>query len=60
MTEALREKPLQSRASETLDPQNWDEIRAQGHRMLDDMIDYRARTSSGIGDQTGRSLMLAA
>jgi aromatic-L-amino-acid/L-tryptophan decarboxylase len=28
--------------SETLDPQNWDEIRAQGHRMLDDMIDYVA------------------
>ena len=29
-------------SSETLDPQNWDEIRAQGHRMLDDMIDYAA------------------
>jgi aromatic-L-amino-acid/L-tryptophan decarboxylase len=29
-------------ASETLDPQNWDELRAQGHRMLDDMIDYIA------------------
>lgn len=28
--------------SETLDPQNWDDIRAQGHRMLDDMIDYIA------------------
>ncbi|HET6838845.1 MAG TPA: aspartate aminotransferase family protein [Bradyrhizobium sp.] len=27
---------------ETLDPQNWDEIRAQGHRMLDDMFDYVA------------------
>src|SRR5271154_3493754 len=25
--------------SETLDPQNWDDVRAQGHRMLDDMID---------------------
>ena len=42
MTEALREKPLQSESSETLDPQNWDDIRAQGHRMLDDMIDYAA------------------
>jgi aromatic-L-amino-acid/L-tryptophan decarboxylase len=42
MTEALREKNLLSDASETLDPQNWDEIRAQGHRMLDDMIDYAA------------------
>ena len=33
---------LQSESSETLDPQNWDDIRAQGHRMLDDMIDYAA------------------
>ena len=24
----------------TLDPENWEELRAQGHRMLDDMIDY--------------------
>lgn len=24
----------------TLDPQNWDELRALGHRMLDDMFDY--------------------
>jgi aromatic-L-amino-acid/L-tryptophan decarboxylase len=31
-----------SEASESLDPQNWDELRAQGHRMLDDMIDYIA------------------
>lgn len=23
-----------------LDPENWDELRAQGHRMLDDMLDY--------------------
>jgi aromatic-L-amino-acid decarboxylase len=28
--------------SETLDPQNWDELRAQAHRMLDDMIDATA------------------
>ena len=42
MTKTLREKPLQSASSETLDPQNWDDIRAQGHRMLDDMIDYAA------------------
>ncbi len=28
--------------SATLDPQDWDELRAQGHRMLDDMIDYIA------------------
>jgi len=28
--------------SQTLDPQDWEELRAQGHRMLDDMIDYLA------------------
>jgi glutamate/tyrosine decarboxylase-like PLP-dependent enzyme len=28
--------------SETLDPQNWDELRAEAHRMLDDAIDYIA------------------
>ena len=42
MTVVLREEPLVSGLSETLDPQNWDEVRAQGHRMLDDMIDYAA------------------
>jgi aromatic-L-amino-acid/L-tryptophan decarboxylase len=25
---------------ETLDPQNWDEMRRLGHRMIDDMMDY--------------------
>ncbi|MGA9299938.1 MAG: aspartate aminotransferase family protein [Bradyrhizobium sp.] len=29
-------------SSETLDPQNWDVLRAQAHRMLDDMIDATA------------------
>jgi glutamate/tyrosine decarboxylase-like PLP-dependent enzyme len=38
----LREASLRPEPSETLDPQDWDEIRAQGHRMLDDMIDYVA------------------
>jgi aromatic-L-amino-acid/L-tryptophan decarboxylase len=42
MTPPPRERPLASKPSQTLDPQNWDEIRAQGHRMLDDMIDYVA------------------
>jgi aromatic-L-amino-acid decarboxylase len=42
VTKALREALLQSGPSETLDPKNWDDIRAQGHRMLDDMIDYIA------------------
>src|ERR1700709_2629543 len=41
MTAVLREGLL-SESSETLDPQNWDDIRAQGHRMLDDMLDYAA------------------
>ncbi len=27
-------------AEETLDPQNWESLRALGHRMLDDMLDY--------------------
>ena len=42
MTLPLRERPAAPGSSETLDPENWDEIRAQGHRMLDDMIDYVA------------------
>jgi aromatic-L-amino-acid/L-tryptophan decarboxylase len=42
VTKALREPFLTSESSETLDPQDWDDIRAQGHRMLDDMIDYVA------------------
>ena len=25
---------------ETLDPEDWDSMRALGHRMLDDMVDY--------------------
>ncbi|MGZ5876887.1 MAG: pyridoxal phosphate-dependent decarboxylase family protein [Bradyrhizobium sp.] len=47
MTPTLPEGPLANGPSETLDPKNWDEIRAQGHRMLDDMIDYVA----GIRDR---------
>lgn len=42
MTKALREAALKSESSESLDPKNWDDIRALGHRMLDDMIDYAA------------------
>jgi glutamate/tyrosine decarboxylase-like PLP-dependent enzyme len=42
MTTLVREASLQSESSRTLDPQDWDAIRAQGHRMLDDMIDYVA------------------
>src|SRR5260370_34277389 len=42
VTKALRELALQTESSQTLDPQNWDDVRAQGHRMLDDMLDYAA------------------
>jgi aromatic-L-amino-acid/L-tryptophan decarboxylase len=42
VTKALREPLPTSESNETLDPQDWDDIRAQGHRMLDDMIDYVA------------------
>jgi glutamate/tyrosine decarboxylase-like PLP-dependent enzyme len=30
-------------ASQSLDPQDWDDVRALGHRMLDDMLDYVAK-----------------
>ena len=42
MTAAPRDSALHSSPSETLDPRDWDDIRALGHRMLDDMIDYVA------------------
>ena len=42
MTILQRQQSLQSGSSENLDPQNWDDIRALGHRMLDDMLDYAA------------------
>ena len=31
---------------ETLDPGNWDGIRALGHRMLDDMMDHQKNIAS--------------
>ena len=42
MTEQFHKTSPVSDAGQTLDPQNWDDIRALGHRMLDDMIDYIA------------------
>jgi aromatic-L-amino-acid/L-tryptophan decarboxylase len=42
MTKLLYDGALNSEASETLDPRDWEDLRAQGHRMLDDMIDYVA------------------
>jgi aromatic-L-amino-acid/L-tryptophan decarboxylase len=41
VTATLREA-APSGPSETLDPQDWTELRALGHRMLDDMIDHIA------------------
>lgn len=34
MKDAMRTAP------DSLDPSDWDDVRAQGHRMLDDMLDY--------------------
>src|SRR5208282_2555879 len=31
---------VRRRREETLDPDDWDEVRRLGHRMLDDMMDY--------------------
>jgi len=42
MNVVSRQAPLLSEPGETLDPQNWDGLRALGHRMLDDMLDYAA------------------
>jgi aromatic-L-amino-acid/L-tryptophan decarboxylase len=42
VTTSPPERPPEIGGSETLDPSNWDEVRAQAHRMLDDTIDYIA------------------
>jgi aromatic-L-amino-acid/L-tryptophan decarboxylase len=42
---------LNKTIEETLDPENWDEMRALGHKMLDDMIDTQrdaAKTELGL------------
>jgi len=38
MTDMTTTQALQ--AQETLDPQDWDELRALGHRMVDDLLEY--------------------
>ena len=43
MTLPLRERLAASGRAKRSIRKNWDEIRAQGHRMLDDMIDYVAK-----------------
>jgi aromatic-L-amino-acid decarboxylase len=42
MSRLLHKSLLRPDQSETLDPQDWDETRKLGHRMLDDMLDYIA------------------
>ena len=42
MTNSSRKDNTAIGPSETLDPSNWDELRKQAHRMLDDTIDYIA------------------
>jgi glutamate/tyrosine decarboxylase-like PLP-dependent enzyme len=42
VTSVRHDAPITSEVSETLDPQDWNELRAQGHRMLDDFIYYIA------------------
>ncbi len=37
---AVKEYSMQDAAHPSLDPDDWDNMRAQGHRMLDDMFDY--------------------
>ena len=48
-TRSPRKRVCASDASETLDPQDWDEFRALGHRMLDDMIDHIADDPRAAG-----------
>jgi glutamate/tyrosine decarboxylase-like PLP-dependent enzyme len=42
MTVAWQQSPPLANNTETLDPDNWDGVRALGHRMLDDMFDHLA------------------
>src|SRR5215472_2292889 len=42
MNRAFGGSPVHSEPSATLDPHKWDDVRAQAHRMVDDMIDYIA------------------
>ncbi|WP_298252736.1 aspartate aminotransferase family protein [Bradyrhizobium sp.] len=42
MTASTETRPSTPGPSETLDPSDWDQLRAQAHRMLDETIDYIA------------------
>jgi len=41
----MNEKAKSTQEGATLDPKDWSELRASGHRMLDDMFDYLERIS---------------
>jgi aromatic-L-amino-acid decarboxylase len=41
----LKDKEMPDQAYETLDPENWDEMRALAHQMMDDAIDYLQNVS---------------
>src|ERR1043165_855080 len=36
----MPDTPLEKREHETLDPKDWDALRATAHRMVDDMLSY--------------------
>ncbi len=40
LPETLAEQSLSSKPQAGLDPEHWPDLRAQAHRMLDDMLDY--------------------
>jgi glutamate/tyrosine decarboxylase-like PLP-dependent enzyme len=40
LTQSMSMDEVECASEDSLDPVNWDSIRAQGHRMLDDMLDY--------------------
>ncbi len=50
------------RVEETLDPENWEELKALGHRMVDDMIDHLASVrqrppAKPVSEQVAASFM---
>ena len=40
MNDYPTDNPLRTRARDDLDPEDWEALRALGHRMLDDMVDH--------------------
>jgi hypothetical protein len=42
---------------ETLDPDDWDELRRLGHQMLDDMLDWQQTLGKTILEGSDRSAL---